>query len=218
MKELILRLLPAKLAKLVEYKRQKFIGLNERSIEYGFVFQCITELQPKTILDVGSGTTALPHLMRNCGPMVTAIDNISDYWPFGMTNRHYKVLNKDITNLSMDKKFDMISCVSTLEHIENYDIAIKNMLDLLEDGGHLVLTVPFSKEYNKNVYELECSNAYQRQIPFICQSFTKENLKGQIVKQEFWQCWTGDYWTCGEQIKPSKNKDKYQLSCILIKK
>lgn len=38
--------------------------------------------------------------------------------------------------------FDTVLCVNVLEHIENDEQAIVNMLSLLKDGGHLLLFVP----------------------------------------------------------------------------
>ena len=79
-----------------EFLTQKFSGFNERAVEYKFLFEHLAQVCPKTVLDVGTGKTALPQLIRTCGPLVTAIDNIKDYWPVGMTNRHYHVLDEDI--------------------------------------------------------------------------------------------------------------------------
>ena len=224
-------LLPAKLKSKLEYKRQTFIGLNERPIEYSFVFKWIGMLSPAKVLDVGTGTTALPHLIRNCGPLVTAIDNISDYWPAGMSNRHYYVLDKDITASTFitKDKFDLITCISVIEHIKNHDIAIKNMFLLLKEGGHLILTCPYTEnEYMENVYELPESNAFGKKIPFVCQSYSKDKLNnwlkdngGKIIEQEFWQLWNGDYWSTGNKIIPPRKvgpKDKHQITCILIRK
>ena len=221
-KQRILNILPSKVICYLEYKRQK-LNYNERSIEYGFVFKCITEIQPKTILDVGTGTTALPHLMRNCGPIVTAIDNIKDFWPSGMRNRHYFVLDRDITKFKSKEKFDMITCISVLEHIGNFQAAIDNMMDLLNDGGYLVLTFPYNENlYIPNVYDLPDSNAYGKIIPYICQSFSHNEVWrwGKIIRQEYWQCWTGDYWTSENQIPPVQvtRNERHQLTCILIKK
>ena len=56
-----------------EFTHQKFTLFNERPVEYGFVFKKLAEIYPRSILDVGTGTTALPHLMRNCGSLVTAV-------------------------------------------------------------------------------------------------------------------------------------------------
>ena len=54
------------------YESQRFRMINERPIEYAFMFRAIRNLMPKTVLDVGTGDTALPSLIRACCPMVTA--------------------------------------------------------------------------------------------------------------------------------------------------
>src|SRR5690554_5665673 len=110
-----------------EYQKQKFKRFNERAVEFAFVFNVISKIYPKSILDVGTGTTALPHLMRNCGPLVTASDNIRDYWAKGILNRHYHIIDDDITKTQLKGKFDLITCISVLEHIEKYNDAVGNM-------------------------------------------------------------------------------------------
>ena len=99
-----------------DYQNQAFRLHNERSIEYRFALEVLGESRPKTILDVGSGTTAWPHLLRNCGYVVTAIDNVRDYWPGGMVNRHWTVLDEDILNPSglLYDKFEAITSTVTL--------------------------------------------------------------------------------------------------------
>jgi 2-polyprenyl-3-methyl-5-hydroxy-6-metoxy-1,4-benzoquinol methylase len=175
-----------------EYFKQTFNRFNERPVEFGFVFKKIGEIYPKKILDVGTGTTALPHLMRNCGSIVTAIDNIQDYWPTGMFNRHFHVINDDITKTRLCEKFDLITCISVLEHIENSTDAVINMLSLLSPLGFLILSFPYTEEkYVRNVYDLP-NSSYGRGSSYITQSYSRENInnwliKGQatIVEQEY---------------------------------
>ena len=50
-----------------EFRSQQFLGINERPVEYRFVFEQLTQAFPRTVLDVGTGRTALPQLMRTCG-------------------------------------------------------------------------------------------------------------------------------------------------------
>ena len=223
--------LPAFIVCRLEFKNQTFNNFNERPIEFGFVFKCITKLYPNTILDVGTGTTALPHLIRNCGPLVTAIDNVTDYWPKGMSNRHYHVLDKDITSstCTINSEFDMITCISVLEHIIQNHQAMKNMFGLLKVGGHIVLTCPYTeKKYESNVYKLPDSNAYHSNIPFVCQSYSRSELNdwikefnGEIIEQQYWQFWDGKFWSAGNRIIPpvmTESDQPHQLSCVLIKK
>src|SRR3982074_1624014 len=108
-----------------EFERQKFYRHNERPVEFAWVFKSIARYAPKTILDVGTGATALPALMANVGAVVTAIDNIKDYCPDGMINRHWLVLDDDIQRTKLTQKFAMVTCISTLEHIKEYDAAVR---------------------------------------------------------------------------------------------
>ena len=114
-----------------EFMAQDFLGINERPVEYRFVFEQLTRAFPRTVLDVGTGRSALPLLMRTCGFLVTAMDNIRDYWPNGMVNRHYHVLDDDILAPKVGGPFDFVTCISTLEHIRDHARAMRNMFALL---------------------------------------------------------------------------------------
>lgn len=211
-----------------EYEDQKFSKFNERPIEYGFVFNVIGKLYPKEVLDVGTGNTALPHLIRNCGCLVTAVDNIVDYWSSGMVNRHYHVVNDDITDTKVKKKFDLITCISTLEHIVKSDTAIDNMFSLLKPGGHLIITCPYTEhQYVEDVYKLP-DTTYLKPKPYGAQSFSRKEITGwcernnaEIVEQQYWKFWDGEFWTVGNSVIPPERTDansKHQISCMLFKK
>ena len=155
-----------------EFLHPPFNAFNERPVEYRFVFEQISEFYPKKILDIGTGVTALPHLMANCGCIVSAIDNIKDYWSHGLFNRHYYIINDDIVNPKLKDNFDLITCISTLEHIENFDQAVKSMFGLLKKGGYLVLTFPYTEnKFVDNVYVLPGSSA--RQTCFKTHSYSR---------------------------------------------
>ena len=220
MKQTIKKLIGTSLTNRLEYKFQKFIRFNERPIEYEFIFRKLTEIYPKKVLDVGSGHTSLPSLMRTCGFMVTAID-------LKRSNKHYHILKDDITDTKLKEKFDMITCISALEHIQKSKIAVQNMLKLLKHDGHLIMTFPFTQDkWISNVYELKGST-YGQNFPYITQSYSHIAVsqmlmnKGVIVEQEYWQCWEGDYWTLVSQIIPPKKvtkNEKHQLTCIHIQR
>ncbi|MFX1402208.1 MAG: class I SAM-dependent methyltransferase [Promethearchaeota archaeon] len=217
-----------KLTNKLEYQLQKHYKFNERIIEYQFIFNVLKDIYPKTLLDVGTGTTALPHLLSKSGINVTAIDNIYDYWPKGMFNRHFHVINSDITKVELNQKFDVITCISVLEHISKFNDAIDTMITYLKPNGHLILTFPYNEnKYIANVYDLDGAS-YGQKFKFKCQVFSRNELnlwlqkhKCRIIKQEYWQVFTGDFWTIGRSIYPPKlvNKDeKHQITCILLKK
>ncbi len=211
-----------------EYKSQVFSRFNERAVEFSFLFGVISKYYPKRILDVGTGTTALPHLMRNGGSLVTAIDNIKDYWDDAIINRHYHVINDDITHTEMSDQFDLITCISVLEHVEEFDKAVKSMSGLLARNGLLVLTFPYNEErYVDNVYKLPGSS-YGQTAKYVTQAYSRVEIDRwiskfglELVEQEYWDYWEGEYWTVGQQIIPpvkvSKDK-KHHLTCLLFRK
>lgn len=212
-----------------EYKQQRFVAHNERPVEYRFVFEQVTRLAPRDVLDVGTGMTALPHLLRTCGCVVSAIDNVRDYWPAGMVNRHFWVIDDDITRTRLEQQFDLITCISTLEHIHGYDQAVACMFKLLRPGGHLVLTFPYhEQQYQPNVYELPGSSEVGKRHPFVTQAFSRATVDGwlaanagSVVTQEYWRFFDGEYWTEGKRLQSPMQvsaSERHQISCLLLRK
>ena len=223
----LLNVCPSWTAKL-EYSHQQFSRFNERPVEFAFLFRAFAQIYPQRVLDVGTGTTALPHLLRNCGSLVTATDNIRDYWPSGMSNRHYHVVDDDICNTRLEGGFDLVTCISVLEHIEDAGAAVRNMFALLKPGGHIVASFPYcERSYVRNVYDLPGSS-YGQGSAYITQAFSRTEIdhwmksnNGEIVDQEYWRFWDGEYWTVGNQVVPPSQvtlDDRHQLTCILAKK
>lgn len=207
---------------------QSFRRHNERPIEYRFVFHCLTQLRPITVLDVGTGTTALPSLIASCGCMVKAIDNVKDYWPTGMVNRHWQVVDDDIRKPQTMDRFDMVTCVSVIEHIDEPLVAFRSMIALLKPGGHLVLTTPYNEQRSvPNVYVLPGA-AYGQDVPYICRCTSRREVDGwlsntgsEIVCQELWQFWSGEVWTQGTPLPVPRQvtrTDPHQLTCLLLRK
>src|ERR1043166_8475782 len=129
---------------LKQFDSQQFHH-SERSIEYRFALESITRVRPKTLLDVGSGPTSWPHVAWSCGSVVTAIDNVTDYWESDMVNRHWTVLDVDITNpKDFHGPFDAVTCISVMEHIVDHETAVRNMLSMLAPGGLLIITTPYN--------------------------------------------------------------------------
>ncbi len=212
-----------------EVEEQRFSRYNERPIEYRFVFQHMAELCPATILDVGTGNTALPACLRSCGAVVTASDNVTDYWPEGMFNRHWLIEDDDITKSKLHGPYDLVTCISVLEHIEDHRAAVREMFRLLAPGGHLIVTCPYTEtEYVENVYELSGAREGYRNAPYICRSYSRQQLEqwisdseATVVVQEFWRIETGRVHALGDWSFPAVqvgSEDLHQLTCLLIKK
>ena len=213
---------------VLEWKRSHLKQINERAAEYGFALKWLRKLCPADVLDVGAGTGSWPHLMANCGFPVTAIDKIKGYWKSDFFNRHYYIINDDISEPKIDRQFDLITCISVIEHIPSHKEAFLGMLGLLKPGGTLVLTFPYNeKQYVDNVYKLP-GVGYGRDYPFICQIYSREQIDewlsdnpAKIIDQEYYKIFSGDLWAFGERVRPSEKVEKGQechLTCLAIQK
>lgn len=195
---------------------------NERTVEYAFLLKWLAAIYPGTLLDVGSGQKVLPALIANCGVKVRAIDKAV------VKNKYFdKVEKLDISQKVVDGKFDFISCISTLEHVTDYDSAVRNMVSMLNPNGHLCMTFPYNEEtYIENVYKLEGSG-YGQGAEFHCRVYCHDNIaqwaednKLQLIDQELWQVFTGEYWTFGERLIPPKpvwSIQLHHLTCVLYR-
>ena len=202
--------------------------VNERPVELAFMFRHLATACPDTILDVGTGKSSLPHLLYNCGHRVTAVDNVRDYWRGGMFNRHFTVQHTDITAPGLDETFDFITCISVIEHIRDHEAAVQVMMSLLNPGGSLIITCPYSENrFADNVYDLP-EAGYGQNFQYICRSYSRTELNawmqasgGHIADQEYWRCFTGELWTFGEQLYPPEQTgpdSPHQLTCLRIVK
>lgn len=207
--------------KFPEYKRP-----NERPMEYAFALKTIAKYYPREVLDIGTGKTAFPHLVYNCGLKITAVDKIDGYWGFGMFNRHFPIINMDITKANWVEKFDLVTCISTLEHIPDFDDAVKAMVKTLKIGGHLLITVPYNKiDFIPDIYK-HPEGGYGKDFLFIGRIYNQENIQKweqdnniQLTDNEYYKFFTGKYWTKGERIIPAnlvENNSQAQLACLLF--
>lgn len=216
--------------KPIFHREQKYPlkRMNERPVEFAFAFRYIAEYYPKTMLDVGTGGAAFPHVVNYCGIKMTASDYIDNYWSNGMSNRHVPIVKLDITKPTMTQKFDMITCISVLEHIKEHRNALKGMFSLLNKDGHIVLTFPYNETtYCEDVYR-HPNAGYGKDHAFIGQVYSRREVDAwlldndaEIVNQEYYEAFTGELWTMGESVYPLKRTTadkKHHLTCLLLKK
>lgn len=207
-----------------EAARQSFTRTNERPIEYGFVFSWLNSLQPKTVLDVGTGESALPALVRTCGHVVTAIDNVHDYWKGkrGLVNRHWPVQHEDIREPAR-QSFDCVLCISVLEHIADPLRAIRGLYDRTRPTGTVILTTPFGAIGHPNVYTEP--DSYGTQEPYICRQSSPTDLENwlrvgfTLEHAEYWRAFDSPYWSVGNLIRPLQpSPTPAHLGCFVLRR
>jgi SAM-dependent methyltransferase len=78
----------------------------------------------------------------------------------------------DIYSYSNGKTYDMITCYETIEHVENYESALKNLYILLKPGGALFISSP-----NRLITSPRALSLHDKPVnAFHTQEFTPEEL------------------------------------------
>jgi 2-polyprenyl-3-methyl-5-hydroxy-6-metoxy-1,4-benzoquinol methylase len=158
-------------------KNLEFVQITERYNRY--LVSSIERFLGNRVLDVGCGTGNLTKLIRN--RFVVGIDCTERY-----LSQFKKRLNgiqsflvdiQDTQELSRIKRFefDTVLCSNVLEHVKDDILALRNMHDILVEGGRLVLLVPSWKSLYGS---LDQTNLHFRR-------YSKSDLLGKIEKAGF---------------------------------
>ncbi|MBT3261230.1 class I SAM-dependent methyltransferase [bacterium] len=218
-----------KCLKYIYFNKKKSNYLYERVIEFAFTLEKLSENKILNVLDVGTGTNSFSSTLEHCGFNVTASDLMGSYWSF-FQNRHIFVYKDDITKSKFEsEKFDAVTCISTLEHIEDYNAAIKQMVRIIKSKGLLILTFPYScDEFCENVYKLKTADKMAQGFRYIARSFCDDQIEEwcsrfniEIADKKYIRGWDGKFWRSGKRIDfpyEVKEKEKANAICLVFKK
>lgn len=98
----------------------------------------------RKVLEIGSGRQDLGADAYSLKRLFTGTDEFvqSDVNPaFG-----HRVI--DVTDMDVDKEFDLLLCLYVLEHVFDVKAAVDNMYRALRPGGQLVISVPHVYPYH----------------------------------------------------------------------
>jgi len=136
-----------------------------RQWEYPFVFSEIEKYavvhsgRPIKIFDAGSGITFFPYFLKQTFDTATLTCCDSDAAlpeTFRAINEQagtdIEFLHKDIRSTGLgSSSFDIVYCVSVLEHTKNYDEIIKEFVRILKDSGILIVTFDVSLDGRSDI-------------------------------------------------------------------
>lgn len=126
-----------------------------RQLEYSYVLDAITAagVRGGSALDAGSGVTPFAHALAGMGFRAKACDHDRSLIEALAGSRMEQVYGttvayewQDLTALTYeDASFDLVTCVSVLEHIgaPADQAALRQLLRVLKPGGHLVFTLDY---------------------------------------------------------------------------
>jgi SAM-dependent methyltransferase len=136
-----------------------------RQWEYPWVLQNTPYKKKSIVLDVGGGTSHFPAIVSKRVKKVVVGEIYNErVWKDNIPNIEY--LNVDITKFKTDVKYDIVSCISVLEHIEDRITAITNLIDAVKKGGYLVMTLDLFLDNSRSCRENE--------IPLIIDLLSKD--------------------------------------------
>lgn len=193
-----------------------------RGREYDFAINNIPS-KTRKILDVGSSGSLFPLKLARAGYNVHVIDSRS------YQEKHQNLINitGDICETGfIDCNFDMITCISTLEHVglsaygdPEYDKgdfkAMQEFRRVLKDDGVLVITVPFGGEYKL----IKWKNTKER--IYDCNTLHNLFKDWKVVKAEYYKHKNPKHLlkvTRAEAEKENPVHPSSNLSCFLLKK
>ena len=75
----------------------------------------------------------------------------------------------DIYDLPYKQEFDIVISGQLLEHLQQPDVAVKNMHKALKPGGHIILIAPFV--YGEHRYPIDCWRFLPDGMRFLLRDF-----------------------------------------------
>lgn len=108
------------------------------------------EQKNRSILDVGTGSGLMLPSLVGYG-IVSAVDSSLEYVARARKLCHAEKINADIRHANVDKIpfadtfFDVIFCLSVLEHVKDLSAAVSELKRLLKKDGMLIVGVPVER-------------------------------------------------------------------------
>jgi len=125
---------------------------NERAYEYAFTFRAVADHlaglepdEPVRLLDVGTAGSQLPNNLADVwvDQVVCCDPDCRGFVRMPWQNITYVEATVQDYAMTEPEPFDIVTCVSTLEHAEDVESAIAAIVDLMKPAGLLVVTVPY---------------------------------------------------------------------------
>lgn len=134
-----------------------------RQWEYPFIYQSIKQHMAGRnnvkILDAGAGFTFFPYYLADTIPNITITCVDSDHRLAEMYSETNSLTRDDVTFIASDlrniktedKTYDIVYCISVLEHTKNYDVILKELSRVAKDNALLLVTFDVALEGKSDI-------------------------------------------------------------------
>lgn len=212
----------------VKARTTRMIG-SSRLVEYSWVLTQIGK-DTRQVLDVGSTTSLFPIELASMGYDVYSIDPRNYIEWHGSVHPDMKFIMGDICEAPFTSKFfDVVTAISTIEHIGKEDFykipsvdeikdltAIQEIARILKKDGRFIFTVPYRQKIPYSILQ-------KRKVPFIRlyneKTIRNRLLKGMfsIEKEEYFYMKNG-FWRHASIEEMNNLGEKEGLACIVARK
>lgn len=176
-----------------------------RQWEYPFVYsraQQLVQFEPRLkILDAGSGVTFFPYLLNArfddvsiyCCDYDETLSSIFKQINHG-EDKAVEFLSTDLRELPYENEsFDMVYCISVLEHTDDYEEIIEKFYKILKPGGTLIVTFDISLDGTRDINVDKASSLLTSLVkPFEMNSSFSLNLHSHISNPEIFTTLTAN--------------------------
>ena len=126
-----------------------------RNIMLGRKFRMIDQVaQGKKMLDIGTGTAYFPAYMKGKGYRVAGVEIDNKAREFAKKEFGLTVYSPEqFLDNHINEKFDVITLWHVLEHLDDFNLYLKKMLEHLEEEGTLVIALPNCTSLDARFYK-----------------------------------------------------------------
>lgn len=144
------------------------------------VFDFLSEIKKGTVLEIGVGAGDLVYELAKKGYKGLGIEisdeavEISRRKISKIHNNNIKIEKRDL--FEINESFDIVIILEVIEHIKDDEKALKKICDIINDGGHLIISAPAHKK-DWSFQSDELAGHYRR--------YEKNEIKSKLEKAGF---------------------------------
>jgi SAM-dependent methyltransferase len=127
---------------LFDFEQKYWWHVGRRKILKVFLKRYCSKNRNMQILDIGCGTGANFETLEKYGN-VFGLDNSEEAVKYCQKNNYFNTILGDIRSVNLDdNRYDLITNLDVLEHLDDDNLAVQKMYKLLKKDGLVIITVP----------------------------------------------------------------------------